>query len=230
MSQTGTVVSAKLFPPKGRQIKSLSGVAVKQAKDDRGRSVALGGDPNGEEEGRYVTSFQSHGDDDEGGGAARLDLHLGLPEPDAQTIEELEAEAIAFTIEGWKVMTLTNVQANPTNLIELAEVLPGAKLIIKKITVKPPQTTIDAVLEGPPTLAHIEIKLPTSPDSGSSDMSERKTGTAGGKMTRTVTISGYEFERNRVSSKAKPLSLIVRYPQQMKRERVKFKLTALDLL
>jgi len=39
LGSTGAVVSAKLFPPKGREIKSVSGLRVTAAKDDKGRSI-----------------------------------------------------------------------------------------------------------------------------------------------------------------------------------------------
>jgi hypothetical protein len=60
-------------------------------------------------------------------------------------------------------------------------------------------------------------------------MSDRRTATSGNQTTRNVVIQAYEFEAGEGANTG-PLTLLVRYPQDMKRERVQFKLTGLDLL
>ena len=225
---TGAVVWAKLFPPKGREIKSVSGLKVKAAKDDKGRPIAgIVGEGDNDESYSEVISYNSN--ESEKSGAARVELHLALPASDAKTIDELEAEAVALTIGGWKEMVLTNVQADAKKEIDLGEVLPGAKLVIKKVAGRKPQKTVEASLEGPKEISQIEVKLKLSGRRGQSNMNERRSATSGSKTTRNITIQAYEFEMDGEADSGPP-SLLVRYPQDVKRERVQFKLTALDLL
>jgi hypothetical protein len=229
MNDRGTVISAKLFPPKDRQIKSVSDLRVKAAKDDQARAIAGTDAESGNgDDGRVFTSYSP--DDSEVGGPARIEIHLALPAPDAKTIDEIEAEAVALTIGGWKEMGLTNVQADVNKEIDLTAILPGAKLTIKKVVGKMPRKSVEASLEGPPAISHLELKIKSnSPQRGNSSMSERRTKTSGGKTTRNVTVQSYEFAAGE-AAKTEPLTLIIRYPQDVKRERVQFKLTALDLL
>jgi hypothetical protein len=228
-SPAGTVVSAKLFPPKGREIRTVSGVRVKSAKDDKGRAIpGISGTSSEEESDTEFIDY--NGQEPEKSGAARLELRLGLPAPDAKAIDELQAEAVALTVGGWKEMVLTNVQANATNQVDLSEVLPGAKLTIKKVAGKRPQQRVEATLEGPKEVSQIELKIKLSGQGGGqSNMNERQSKTAGGKTTRTVLIQAFEFQPDAPAGNSPP-TLLVRYPQDLKRERVQFKLTALDLL
>jgi hypothetical protein len=126
-------------------------------------------------------------------------------------------------------MVLTNVQADAKKEIDLGEVLAGAKLTIKKISGHKPQKTVEATLEGPKEVSQIEVKIKQSRRGGQSNMNERRSKTTGNKTTRNVTIQAYEFEMNGQEESGPP-TLIVRYPQDVKRERVHFKLTGLDLL
>jgi hypothetical protein len=224
----GTMVSAKLFPPKGRIIRSVSDVCVKAAKDDKGRPI-LGVADGGDDTESY-RDFSYNSDEQEKSGPARLQLRLGLPAPDAKTIEDLDCEAVALTIGGWKEMLLTNVQADAQKEIDLSEVLPGAKLIIKRISGKKPHTVIEARLEGPAAVSQLEVKVKlSSRRGGSSNVSNQKSSTSGGKTTRNFTLQSYEFEPGEMG-KSSPPTLLVRYPQDVKRERVHFKLSTLDLL
>ncbi len=229
LSPTGTVVSAKLFPPKGRQIKSVSGLRVKEAKDDKGRAIPGIAETSGEEEDDSEGFSYATGDSDNAG-ATRIELRLGLPAPDAKAINELTAEAVALTIGSWKEMVLTNVQADAKKEIDLSEVLPGAKMIIKKIGAKNPQRTVEAILQGPKTVSELDLKIKLSNRrNGQSNMQEVRTRTSGETTSRTVTLRAYEFQAGNETSE-EPLTLVVRFPQDVKRERVQFKLTALDLL
>ncbi len=228
MSPTGAVVSAKLFPPKGREIKSVSDVRVKAAKDDKGRAIA--GFFEGAEEQEAPESVTYNSNEPEKGGAARIELRIGLPAPDAKAIDELQCEAVALTIGGWKEMVLTNIQADAKKQIDLSEILPGAKLTIKKITGRKPQKTVEATLEGPKEISQLELRIKqSSRRGGQSNMNERRTKTTGNKSTRNITVQAYEFEMDGEAESGPP-TLLVRYPQDIKRERVQFELTALDLL
>ena len=229
LGSTGAVVSAKLFPPKGREIRSVSNARVKAAKDDKGRAIPAISE--GDEEQEDFSSSISYGSSgSEKSGAVRIELRLGLPAPDAKAIDELEGEAVAVTVGGWKEMVLTNVQAAAKEEIDLSEVLPGAKLSVKKVSGRKPRRTVEATLDGPKEVGRLEVKIKlNSRRGGQSDMSERRTKTSGNRTTRNITVNGYEFEMGGEANSA-PLSLIIRYPQDLKRERVHFKLAALDLL
>lgn len=224
----GTIVSAKLFPPKGRILRSVSDLRVRSAKDDKGRSIP--GAAEGGDDTESYREFSNNSDEQEKSSSARVQFRLGLPAPDAKTIEELDCEAVALTIGGWKEMLLTNVQADAQKEIDLSEVVPGAKLIIKKISGKKPQTRIEARLEGPAAVSQLEVKVKlSSRRGGSSNVSNQKSTTSGGKTTRNFTLQSYEFEPGEMG-KSSPPTMLVRYPQDVKRERVHFKLSTLDLL
>ena len=234
IQSTGAVVSAKLFPPKGRELKNVTAVLVKAAKDDQGRPISLASE-NADEPQNYRDSVTFDGDAFNGGdsqksAAARIELRLGLPAPDAKSIDELQAEAVALTIGGWKEMMITNAQADPQKEIDLGEVMPGAKLTIKKIAGKKSQKTVQVTLEGPKEISQLDVKIKlSSRRGGQSMMNERRSKTTGDKTTRNLTVQAYEFEMGG-EAEGGPLTLLVRYPQDVKRERVQFKLNALDLL
>jgi hypothetical protein len=218
--QTGTVVSARIFAPKGRTLQSVSDVRVLKATDDKGRGVA----PVEEDE-----SYSSYSGGSPQGNSTSVQLHLQLPLADAQAINEIAAEAIAVTAGAWKQMTLTNLQENATNEIDLAEVLPGAKLTITKFTSKDRQTTIQAQVKGPATVRRLDFqaKVPGVQQMNSS-FNERRFVTKEGISTRTIYIQAYTYSENGEANES-PV-LVVRFPEDLRRESVKFKLTGLDLL
>jgi len=227
LSATGMVITAKLFPPKGREIKNVSDVRVKSAKDDQGRPIAGVAE---ETDNSFRASSSYDFNDSEQGGATRIELRTGLPAPDAKAIEDLQGQAVAVSIGGWKEMTLTNLQADAKKEIDLSEILPGAKLVIKKIAGKKPQTIIEATLEGPKEVSQVEVKVKLSnPRGGQSNMNARQSKSSGNKTTRNITIQSYEFDMGGARESGPP-TLLVRFPKDVKRERVDFKLTALDLL
>ena len=59
--------------------------------------------------------------------AMAIQLRLLLPQPDAQSIAGISAEAIAVTAGSWQEMTLTNLQQNATNELDLAACCPAQK-------------------------------------------------------------------------------------------------------
>jgi len=232
--QEGTVVQAKLFPPKGRTIRSVSGAKVLKAADNLGRPVpAMTNETEAIDVGYAEVMAEMEDMPGMGrgknAGAARFQLQLNLPTADAQSIDEIEAEAIVLTIGGWKEMTITNLQANATNAIDLGEILAGAKLYVTKVAARKQRTTIRARLEGPADVNQLDLKVLQSGEMGRSSTTSGRTSNTGGKTTRQVTIESYDFGRGNTEKGVLP-PLIVRLPQDLKRERVKFKLTALDLL
>src|SRR5262249_20638408 len=86
-NQTGTVVRAKLFAPRGRTLQSISGLRVIKATDDKGRAVA-GTSEDGDPDTTFV--YQSGGS--RSGNSTSISLQLQLPQADAQSIDELSAE------------------------------------------------------------------------------------------------------------------------------------------
>lgn len=220
---TGAVVYAKLFAPRGRTLLSASDIRVLTAVDDKGRSVVA------ESEDENVSSrFNSGGSAD--ANSLQIQLRLRLPQPDARTIDEISAEAVAVTAGTWKEMTVTNLQENATNEIDLTPVLPGAKIIITKLSSKSGQFNLRARLQGPRTVQQLDVraKIPGN-DNFNSYSSDRHFNIKGEEATRTLTISGYGFGGEGALSQGEVV-LIVRYPDNLRRERLKFELKGLDLL
>lgn len=224
LGETGTVVSATLFAPKGRTLKSVSHVRVLKAVDDKGRSIPA---KAGDEE---APANDFSGGDSEDPNSRQIQLHLQLPLPDAQAITEITAEAIAVTAGKWREMTLTNIQESATNELDLSNVLPGSKMVITKFTSRHNQFTIQARIEGPPAVKLLDIQAKTlGTDRFSSSLSERDFREKGKATTRAIFIQAYGFGGEE-SSVAAPLALRVRFPEDLRRERVNFKLNGLDLL
>jgi hypothetical protein len=224
-SQAGAVVNAKLFAPKGRTLQSVSDIRVLTAVDDKGRSVVVAEAEAGED---VSTETFSGGSQDTS--ALQVQLHLQLPQPDAQSIDTISAEAVATTAGIWKEMTLTNLQENATNDLDLAAVLPGTKLAIVKYSAKNGQLHVEVRLKGPSTVRRLEVraKIPGN-DQFNSYSSDRNSSTKGGETTRTVNVQGYGFADGDTPVQNSPV-LIIRYPEDLRRERVKFNLKGLDLL
>ena len=227
--QAGTMVHAKLFPPKGRTLQSVTDVKLLAATDDKGRAVAAGENGGGEEFSMaYVQAGMGGGQEEN---SAQVQLRLQLPQPDAQAIDEISAEAVAVTAGSWKEMTLTNITETSTNEVDLGGVLPGAKLVISKFSNKNNMLTMQVQIKGPATVKNLKVqaKVPGAEGRGYSNSSEAGVNTKGGETTRNLRINASTFNGNgaRVSG---PFQLLLRYPQDLKRERVTFKLKGLDLL
>ena len=222
--RTGTVVSAKLFAPKGRTLQSVSEVRVLKVTDDKGRAISS------EPESAEFMESESYSGNSQRRDSVRISLRFQLPQPDAQAIEEISAEAIAVTVGTWKEMTLTNIQMGATNELDLGEVLAGAKLVIAKAAFKNNQLNIQAQIKGPVTIQKLDIqaKIPGS-DGFNGYLSERKFTARDNASIRTVGIQGYDSTGGN-SPDLRQIVLVIRYPQDLKRERWNFKLKSLDLL
>jgi hypothetical protein len=221
--QTGATISAKIFAPKGRILQSISGVKVVKAVDDKGRTIAPAeSDEGGEAEADFSMDSAGSGKSE----SLSIQLALGLPATDAQAINEVDAEAIAVTAGTWKTMSVTNLQAT-NNEIDLSAVLPGAKMIITKFTSKKNEYTIQAEIKGPPTVKRIDFqtKIPGIDQSNSSS-NDRRFNTKAGISTRAIDIRVYNYSDQ---EPAGPMVLVVRYPEDLRRERLQIKLTGLDL-
>ena len=109
--------------------------------------------------------------------------------------------------------------------------IPGAKLTITKVTQKKPQMQIACAVTGPAAIRQLDFKLkvPGAERFGeNSNLSRDTTTGTGDQLTRTVTIMCYLFSPTG-GEPPLPSALAVRLPEDMKRERIKFTLKALDL-
>jgi len=224
---TGAVVQAKLFAPKGRTLQSVSGLRVQKAVDDKGRPIAAGaGDEESTES--VVTAYSGGGQGP--GNSTQIQLRLPLPASDAQSIEQLDAEAIATTAGNWKEQKVPNVSATTTNEIDLSSVLPGAKMVRRKITQRKSQATIEGEIKGPPSIRQIEVtaRVGDSDERSAAHASDRSFTTKDNVSTRKFQLQSYSYSEDGQEAEG-PLSVVVRYPEDQKRERVKFTLKGLDL-
>jgi hypothetical protein len=219
------VVTAKLFPPKGRIMQTVSDVRVLKAVDDKGRSVAAAVAADDEDS---FESFAFSGGS-ERANSARVQLRLQLPEPDAQAIDEISAEAIALTAGSWKEITLTNLAQSVSNEIDIATVLPGAKLVITKFNPTNQQIQLQADLKGPPAIRQLDVQMHMPGNNQfNSNASDRRFRTAAGQSTRSIWVQGYAFGEEGAATGQ--VVLVIRCPQDLRRERVTIKLKGLDLM
>src|SRR6185436_4560357 len=148
---TGITVRAKFYAPRGRSLESVGGVHALRAIDDKGRNLVVTNDSAAPGDPGWL-----------GNGANRrgwsyVELNLPLPQPDAQSIEQLEGEAVAITIGTWKSFTVTNIAARGTDAIDLSALLPGAALVISKVSPGPHQQLIQARLQGPAEIRQLDL-------------------------------------------------------------------------
>jgi len=232
--QAGVVIQAKLFPPRERKLLSVGQAVAKSAVDDQGRKVEPA-----QAEGDHVSHMPMGMDDDENR-AADIQVRLGLPKPDAEAIEELDGEVIATTFGAWKEHPVKELKADPAKEIDLSDILPGAKLTIRKVTDKQDSRSgggdytsrrgsIQLHVTGPKEVAQLSFKIEiagcdnvNSYDSGGRSRTKDKV------TTRNANVSYSAHGRVGPWTQAAP-ALKVRYPDEMRRERVKFKLEGLDL-
>jgi hypothetical protein len=227
--QPGTMVRAKLFPPKGRTLQSVTDVKLLKATDDKGRAVAAG--ENGGAEGISTAFVRSDSGRSQQNNSAEVQLRLQLPPPDAQAIDEISAEAVAVTAGSWKEMTLTNITETATNEFDIGGVLPGAKLVISKFSNKNNSLSLQVQIKGPATVKNLQVqaKVPGSEERSYGNSSDAGIKTQGAETTRTLRVNASIFNENGGKASG-PYSLLIRYPEDLRRERVTIKLKGLDLL
>ena len=223
---TGAVVQAKLYAPKGRTLQSVSGLRVLKAVDDKGRPLADGAQAEESFE-SMVYSGRGQG----AGNSTQIQLRLPLPPSDAQSIEQLDAEAIAFTAGNWKELTIPKVSAATTNEIDLSSVLPDAKMVLRKFKRNKQQTTFEGEIKGPSSIRQIEMttRVGDSDQRSMANASELGFTTKDKISTRKFQVQSYSYSEDGEEADAGPLSVVVRFPEDQKRERVKFTLKGLDL-
>ena len=220
-NEPGLKVRAQVFPPKGRAVKSVEKPAVLKAVDDQGR--VLKARTSGEDEPETGSSYSNPRSE-----PVQIELGLELPAANAQSIEELSAQVVLSTVGKWRELSVTNIGAGFTNSIDLSTLLPGARLAITKVTTRDTQITIQATLTGPAAVRDIEFTAPETPgDRVRLHAYDQQTRTKDKILTRKVQISGYGFGR---SAQPAAATILLRMPEDLRRERYQFKLTGLDLL
>jgi hypothetical protein len=217
--RTGTVVSVKLFAPRGRTLRTVSAARVLNAIDDKHRPIPLTDTTDEHDASGYNPSWSGSRDTS----AAQLFLRLPVPPADAEAIERLTAEALATTIGNWKELSFTNVTENAQH--DLSTLLPGATLFIKKASARNRQITIQADLKGPRAIRQLDLqcRIPGIKNLNSHVSEGQTTDTS-----RSVNIMVYSYGAEDDIS-LDNVTLTVRYPEEVRRERVQFTLRGLDI-
>jgi hypothetical protein len=229
-SASRCVVTGVVFTPPGRQVRSLDRVTVARAVDDKGRPVAQQGSGG---EGRMT--FDSG---DRRQKSIRFTVNLALPQADARAVEELQGELLVTTYAGWKTHRVTDLAESLDRPIDLGDVLPGATLVVRRVRQKRSdkesgglrqiQGYVGIEVTGPETVAWLDYKTERpGAEHHYSYESRSSTRRDGDKVTKRVALrtSG----RLGAAQDPPPLVLVIRFPEGMKRERVKFTMTAMDL-
>jgi hypothetical protein len=232
LESAGVVVSGKLFAPKGRSLIAVEKVRLLSATDDKGRKVPSKADAEG---GFGIPAYISSDRED---ASAQLSLALKLPEPDAKAIEEAEVEAEVVTVGSWKEMEVANVPARAGETVDLSGILAGAKLTLVQRTNKNEsasaarmrRTTLTVKLEGPHEIKSLKLEC-KSPGDDETRFSAYDSRSQYGKgaSSRQVTFTAYSMsggDRPDLNS----VKLIVKYPDNLRREKITFKLSGIDLL
>ena len=228
----GVSVQGKLFAPKGRSLLAVNQIHIVGATDDKGRKVGAAG---GEEEQAgssraYISSSEREDP------SAQLNLALNLPEPDAKAIEEVAVEAEVVTVGNWKEQEITNVVGSVGQTLDLSSILPGAKVTITQRTNKNEssrqmkQFNLTLKLEGPREIKSIKAEC-KAPNEERSNFSSYDTGAQYGKTknSRQIIVNGYSM-MGEGGPDLNSVKLILKFPDNLRREKIAFKLTGIDLL
>jgi hypothetical protein len=249
----GCSVEAELFPPRGRTLIDIQNVRALRAVDDVGREVKV---PDAGGPGRREAAW---GSVKSGGKSAGITLRVGLPVPGAKAFARIEAEAIVSTFAAWKEHPVADLKADPKAAIDLGDLVPGAKIVIVQIKESPragydadpspyindgrPAAgrfaingavtgTVTFKITGPKAIEQFTFDLKTADGENlRAYNSSSNRFAAGGQSTRTI-VTTYEHTSSLAPGAAagkSKLVLVVRSPDGLKRERVKFTLEAVDL-
>lgn len=232
LETAGVSVRGKLFPPKGWSLLAVNNLKVTAARDDKGRKVESRSEDTEDYSGMSSAYVSTEREDP----SAQLNLALKLPEPDAKAIEEVDVVAEVVMVASWKEMELKNVAARGGETVDISSVLQGAKLTFIQQTNKAGssggmrQFNMTLKLEGPRDIKSIKVECKASDDGRSNFSSyDSNSRTVKGINTREVRITGYSmFSEGGVDSSE--VKIILRYPENPRREKVEFKLTGIDLL
>jgi hypothetical protein len=226
--QEGTTVVAKVFGPKERTLQSVSEIRVVKALDDKGREVPKATDASGVAE--FTEGFDYNPFTKKAANSKQVSVRLGVPEADAKSIEEVNFQAVVQSVGTWKEMTIP-LEEGKTNEVDISEVLPGAKLTIKKANFKSMQIMVDGTVKGPAEIQQLDfqIKPEGNPDAFQMQPDYNQWNRGRDKTTRKLMLRGYMMQQRPGAAGSKTMTLLVRYPTDTKRQRIQFKLTGLDL-
>jgi hypothetical protein len=227
MEQEGALVSAKIFGPKTRTLQSVSEVRVLKAVDDKGREVKTADLSNAGDYSDSYSDFMPNGK--KTANSKPVQCHLALPLPDAKSIEEVTLQAVIQSVGSWKEMTIP-FEEGKTNEVDLSEVLPGARLTIKKATFKNMQIAVEGQIKGPETIQQLDLQIkPETDNERFQAQPDFNRSPSRDKTTRRVNLHGYLFPTGGRPSTSPALKILIRLPQDTQRQRIKFTLTGLDL-
>jgi hypothetical protein len=254
-SPDGCMVQAELRAPKGRHILNLVSVRALTAVDDQGRKIA----PAAEDERSVMYSRPTEiYDEYASDGRTRtedrdtripMQIRLAIPPVGAKAIDKLDGEAVVVTRGGWKEHPVDDVQPDAKKEIDLSDLLPGAKMVItlqpQKAGSSSSNAPISVKISGPDAIRWMQVEGKGPPGALRAWNTSSRSG--GGTAERTFvlqTISGGRTAtldiRSSASDSSSPeaaakvdkagkISLLIKFPADLKRERVKFTLEAIDL-
>lgn len=231
--ESGCTVKARLFPPRTRYIANVASVKMRKAVDDQGRSI----ESRPESDARFTRYFGM--DEQEPGQPTDISVELALPAPDAEAIELIEGEVMLTSFGRWLAHSIDPVKPMPDKPIDLSEILDGATVtILRTATPRPDESDageltegiIQLRLTGPEAIQHLDlgVKIPGFDNIHAYERTssfER----SGEQCIRNVTLEYRPWAFDEMSpARIKP-RLVIRFPDDLQRHRVKFKLEAMDL-
>jgi hypothetical protein len=239
-SKPGVLIQARLNAPKGRFLQSLAKAAVEKAEDDKGRKIEGSRKAGAGEEEEDWEGSEVFGRENEDAVKMDFTLRLGAPAPDATAVEKLDGTIEAVSFGGWKDHHVPSPAADPKKEIDLSELVPGAKLVILKASspqaaTKPgrgsngDQRHVRVRLTGPAEISGIAVRLTRQGDQAGRTHSYANDRSSRRKGQQTVREIDVQYQSYGEDNSTQPLTLQVRIPKDVKRERVKFKLEGMDL-
>lgn len=226
--QEGTVIYARLYTPGERHFLSLEKIENIKAVDDKGRAVP---GPANDRSPAVIRFRRNHSEKNM---HADFEIHLSLPKSDAEAIEQITGEATAVTHGKWKEYSIDKIQEDPGKEYDLASILPGTTMTIRKISQKSDnQGSTMLQLKGPDQIRYLEFKVEKPGTTKVSTYPDRgKITEKDGQTIRDISIGyyWYDMESKKLSSPGPlEISLIVLFPDDLKRELIKFSLEPVDL-
>lgn len=226
-------IRAKLYAPENGKILSLEEVKVQNAIDDQGNTIKEYTDPeNGYISRRYYGRINPSDDESN---TVTFEVTLDLPAPGAQAIEEITGSLIVTAFDDWNTHRIPRVRANPDKTIDLSGILPGATLKINRYrrhvdsedSYRQLEGRFELEIFGPPEIENIQFTVElTGEDRIHAYPSSDQTSTTDGKSQRVIDLQYSEWSDEITNLDA---TLIIHYPQGIRRERVPFLLEAMDM-
>jgi hypothetical protein len=207
------IIQMRLFAPMTRHFVSVEPLNIINAMDDQQRKLTI--DHN---------ELQS---EPAGGNVFLAEAHLGLPEYDATAIAQIKGDVIAVTCAGWTEKRIRIPLTPDDRKFPLSPVVDASTLMFKAHTVNSEQHSITVVLTGRRELGNLSFSLQTPEgENASQGVMQDEISKNQEQWIRTSTII-YSFYRG--SGKG-PVDLVLKYPRDLKREKISFSLTDIDLM